>query len=304
MSNLGTQVKIIEHSMGHLGRELITFQAKYQRFVHSELMTHRVAARNASSSRAIPVKKLVQKAIDDPAMFASIRTNAKGMQPGGVASPEVAAQFEKEWLELRDIVAEYVLRWADVDGMNIAKEIANRAMEPWHHIEIVFTVSRPGLDNFYGLRDHPMAQKEIEVLAKMMREAHKLSRPKHLKPGQWHLPYVHEQERVNKSNLALVVLSAARCARVSYQNHDGKLTTEEEDMALFERLALNEPPHASPLEHQACMAPPNVIDGLNGNLEPGWVQLRKIFERTSMLQPHDKLDHIKQFVNNPVMLTV
>lgn len=297
----GTQVKIVEHSLGACGRELITFQLKYQRFVHAEIMTHRAASRNASSSRAIPVKKLIQKAVDDPAMFASVRTNAKGMQPGGIASPEVAEQFNREWLELRDIAIEYAQRWSDPEGMNVAKELVNRAVEPWHHIEVVFTISRPGLDNLYELRDHPMAQKEFEVLAKMMRYAHGLSVPKQLEPGQWHLPYIHEQERINHKPIQLLIWSVARCARVSYMNHDGKQTSPEEDESLFERLAMNDPPHMSPLEHQACIAPPGV-SGYSGNLEEGWVQLRKVYERMRNTSLDARIAHLKQFVNYPINL--
>ena len=41
-------------------RRLITVALRYPRFIHSELMTHRVFSRNASSSRAIPVKTMLR----------------------------------------------------------------------------------------------------------------------------------------------------------------------------------------------------------------------------------------------------
>lgn len=37
---------------------LVTVEATYPRFIHSELMTHRAFARNAASSRAIPWKRI------------------------------------------------------------------------------------------------------------------------------------------------------------------------------------------------------------------------------------------------------
>lgn len=52
------EVKIIEDSIFN-GSRLTTFQLKYPRFIHSEFMTHRVFSRNASSSRAIPVSKMI-----------------------------------------------------------------------------------------------------------------------------------------------------------------------------------------------------------------------------------------------------
>ena len=39
-----------------------TMQLRYPRFIHAEFMTHRVFSRNASSSRAIPVKKQLEDA--------------------------------------------------------------------------------------------------------------------------------------------------------------------------------------------------------------------------------------------------
>ena len=50
-----TSAKIIADSVAPNGERLTTFELSYPRICHSELMTHRVFSRNASSSRAIPV---------------------------------------------------------------------------------------------------------------------------------------------------------------------------------------------------------------------------------------------------------
>jgi hypothetical protein len=42
---------------------------------------------------------------------------------------------------------------------------------------------------------------------------------------------------------------------VSYMNHGGKLSTKGEDIILYNRLVDANPPHMSPLEHQAQCAP-------------------------------------------------
>lgn len=49
------------------GDTLSTLLLRYPRFIHAELMTHRVFSRNAASSRAIPIKKLIADVEDNPA---------------------------------------------------------------------------------------------------------------------------------------------------------------------------------------------------------------------------------------------
>ena len=50
------------------GKVLSTLLLRYPRFIHAEMMTHRVFSRNSASSRAIPVKKLIDDVVRDPAM--------------------------------------------------------------------------------------------------------------------------------------------------------------------------------------------------------------------------------------------
>ena len=73
--------------------------------------------------------------------------------------------------------------------------------------------------------------------------------------GEWHLPYITDEDRGTAEATGvpgiLQKMSAARCARVSYLNHDGKSPDRDADLNLFERLAGSEPMHASPLEHVA-----------------------------------------------------
>ena len=45
---------------------LWTFELTYPRYIHSEFMTHRVFSRNASSSRAIPVKRMIEQVRNNP----------------------------------------------------------------------------------------------------------------------------------------------------------------------------------------------------------------------------------------------
>jgi len=70
-------------------------------------------------------------------------------------------------------------------------------------------------------------------------------------------------------------MSAARCCRVSYVNHEGKNTSLKEDIDRYNSLVEADPPHMSPVEHQATPA-------VNGeffffNLK-GWKSQRWVLE--------------------------
>jgi hypothetical protein len=95
--------------------------------------------------------------------------------------------------------------------------------------------------------------------------------------SNWHLPYVTAGERTHyhAEPQFLAKLSAARCARVSYLTHDGRVPNVDEDLALYERLVGGVPLHASPIEHQAYPLPD---DHWRSNNFVGWRQNREIVE--------------------------
>jgi hypothetical protein len=149
------------------------------------------------------------------------------------------------------------------------KQIVNRIIEPWCHINTLVTSTEWA--NFDALRCHPDAQPEMRALAEASREARLNSTPTRLRPGEWHLPYITEDDRqevywstrhVSYGNnecfdevealQTCIKVSVARCARVSYLTHEGKKSTIDEDLALYDRLVGSTPLHASPTEHQAA----------------------------------------------------
>ena len=103
-----------------------------------------------------------------------------------------------------------------------------------------------------------------------------------LEPGQWHLPYVREDDWPNTPGEPddvpdMLKLSVACCASVSYNTVDGLVMTLDRATKLYDKLVGSTPMHASPLEHQAKV-PGRAQDyhsNLGGNLGAGWVQLRK-----------------------------
>ena len=264
--------KIIEDSIAGNGVRLTTLQLKYPRLIHSEFMTHRVFSRNASSSRAIPVAKMIEQVRTDPAMPIHWGSNQPGMQ----ARVELEGNDRLRAIARWQLAAEAAASHAEVMmELGLHKQVANRILEPFQWIHVIVTATE--WDNFFSLRAHPDAQPEIHALAEAMKQAFADSRPMPLEEGEWHLPYVTRLERATHLHDVdlLMKLSAARCARVSYLTHDGQAPDIEKDLALYERLVGSVPLHASPVEHQATPLP--AADMWSGNFR-GWLQYRKLVE--------------------------
>jgi thymidylate synthase ThyX len=268
------EVKIIADSISNSGVRLTTFVLKYPRFFHSEFMTHRVMSRNASSSRAIPLHKEIEEVVNNPAIPLSFLKNKPGMQGGDPLEDQQSAV--NLWLEARDKAVECAKKMQD---MNIHKQFANRILEPFTHISVVVTAT--DYINFFGLRYHQDAQPEILELAKKMYQAYNANTPDKLNDGEWHLPFITNKDweeakatctNQNEALQQVLKRSAARCARVSYRNHDGTNTTLAQDLTLYDRLINSTPAHCSPVEHQAmACSDPNIR---SGNFK-GWVQYRQ-----------------------------
>lgn len=235
--------QIIEDSIWN-GARITTLELYYPRIIHAEFMTHRVFSRNAGSSRAIPVKRLIAAVADDPFM-----PNAWGLNQKGMQAQEAEADAEicrSIWLDARDSAVRHAELLA---AQNVHKQLVNRLLEPFSHIRVVMTATGDVFPGFFYLRDHPDAQPEIQQLARVMRAAYDQSVP--VERGI-HLPYVTAEERFSNelSDDDRVQMASARCARVSYRTHDGLVPRLTEDLELAGKL-WGEPPHLSPFEHPA-----------------------------------------------------
>lgn len=265
------KVQIIADSIAPNGVRLTTMQLTYQRFFHSEFMTHRVFSRNASSSRAIPVRKVLSQVWNDPATPIHWGANQAGMQAKGQLKGVKLALAKGLWKWAGR--AACVFAWGMMK-VGLHKQVANRLLEPWQYIHVV--VSSTDWDNFFELRDHPDAQPEIQALARDMKFALTASVPRRLALGQWHLPYVEQDLADNDTLLPMFKkISVARCARVSYALHDGSYPSTAKDVELHDRLVASRPRHSSPAEHQAT--PSLLSTDRSGNFR-GWVQYRQMLE--------------------------
>ena len=261
------EAKIICDSISPDGIRLTTMEVKMHRFILAEMNTHRIFSRNSASSRAIPVKKMLERVKTDPAMPVFWGKNQSGMGASEELSPLEKEEAIKQWLEARDQAVKNV---ETLQNLNVHKQLANRLLEPWlWHTAII---SSTEWTNFFGQRcivnpetNQPYAQQEMYAAAMAMQKAYYESTPKLVGYCEWHLPYITEEdiEWVNKyfgigmylpekieMNSHLKKISAGRCARVSYLTHDGKRDPLE-DINLADKLIAAKPMHPSPFEHVA-----------------------------------------------------
>jgi thymidylate synthase ThyX len=261
---------------------LHTLQLRYPRFIHSELMTHRVFSRNAASSRAIPVAKMLEQVRTDPAMPIHWGKNQPGMQANAQLTGESLEWAKMQWLSAAQAAANYAKSMSD-DVIGLHKQVANRILEPFQFMHTI--VSATDWWNFFELRAHPDAQPEFQELAYCIKavidhvESNKLAVIRGhdrdaLPTDKWHLPYVLDSERALYQLPVLLAISAARCARVSYLTHDGEEPTVQKDIDLFGRLVGSKPLHASPIEHQA--RPMERSNGKVNNFRD-WIQFRHTY---------------------------
>lgn len=266
-----SEVKVIADSISESGVRLITLQVKFPRFIIPEFNTHRVFSRNFSSSRAIPTKKLLEQIRNNPAMPVHWGKNQAGMQAAEELEGIQKEAVQQLWLEAAKSAASF----AEVMAASGAhKQIVNRIIEPFLYVEGI--VSATEWENWFGLRAHADAQPEIHDLALKMHAAMFNSNPVELKMGEWHLPYVSEQEKNKFSREVLCKISSARCCRVSYLKHDGTAPSVEDDLMLCDRLTKSVPIHASPFEHVAT--PMENSFEKSGNFR-GWSQYRHLVEQ-------------------------
>lgn len=290
----GVSGQIILDSVSPEDIRLSTIHVRYPRMVHSEVMTHRVFTRNGRSSRAVPVKTLLAEDIYTPHFMKN--------KPGMVASEEFdkcdLPRIEKIWNDLAQYTKEACRKLME-EGVH--KQWANRPLEAFGYIDVL--ISSTDWANFYALRDEGGAQPEIYSIAQVIKHLRNDSKPKLLKPGQWHLPYIGVDDwevieeylfSIGETNPYGVAttdqlidvarkISTARCARLSIRPFDGDGSLEKE-LLRYEKLVVSRPVHASPAEH---IATPDTyktmgfhVNGWQNANEHGnyygWRQFRKI----------------------------
>lgn len=265
---------ILADSIAPNGKRITSFELQFPRFIHAEMLTHRLFSRNAASSRAIPVPISSAAIIADPA------------QPVMWGAQQPGMQSDNELTGLRLFLAKFfwnrIARQAARNSSLLAriglhKQYANRCSEYAQVYKIILTAT--DFANFFHLRNHHDAQPEIRQLAQAMYSARETSNPQPLNPGEWHLPYVntsrtedgtliYHQGSTQLSVKDAIKISASCCAQVSYRQLD---TSLNKAIRIYDRLVNASPVHASPFEHQASPMQTPSITSLTKSVsaEPG-----------------------------------
>jgi hypothetical protein len=269
----GFSAEVLADSITPSGVRVSTLVATLPRPYLAELNTHRLLSRdgyeqelsrNSASSRAIPTEKNIEFVRAFPYIPTTFNQRVKGMGVGDEFNEELTQKCRKTWIRARDhasVLAEYL------NELGLDKSRANRLLEPFMWHTVILTATE--WENFLALRcpdgDKPdvsfPAQLEMQEFAINIRDALAASRPKEMEEASWHAPYFDwEQEfellrgllgglavPIEHAINAALLVSARRCARVSYANEG----VDEELLISYDKaIQLAIMGHYSPMEHQ------------------------------------------------------
>ena len=258
------KANVIADSVNELGDRLTTMVIQFHRFILPEVNTHRMLSKNTSSSRAIPVNKLLEQVEEIEAYPLFWGANCKGMSAKQELSEQDQRKAKMIWRHARLMAITQVKALMAIGESGVHKQTANRLLEPFLTTTMIISgTNQPsGWQNLFNQRCHPDSQPEIRALADAMKLAYDTSEPERLSAGQWHRPFwnINDCDKVvisfgsdNATEIANKV-ATGRCARVSFLNHNGDRSILN-DIALHDRLLTSKPPHLSPFEHVAIALP-------------------------------------------------
>lgn len=278
---MSVSAKVIADSIFE-GSRLITLEIELHRFVLPEFNTHRSLSRNFQSSRAVPVKQMIEQVRNDPAMPVHWGLN----EPGMVANQQLEGfnlqEAKEEWIHYAKTAADSAEYMSELGAH---KQIVNRLLEPFMWTKGVATATIDDWQAFLKLRLHKDAQPEIKALAYEIGQAITNSSSAELSDGDWHMPYFGDGYYLKGCGIDVeeaVMISASCAGQVSYRKLDDSL---EKAKKIYDMLNLpsgglypENPPHFSPTEHQV-MFERDSCKSLSGNFhKEGFIQYRKALE--------------------------
>ena len=268
----GISARVVAKSQSaYSGQIIVTFEYDAPKCILAELNTHNMLVKNAQSSRAVPVKKVIEQIRSNPVTPVHWGSNQAGMVAGeeidnqvkmfySEYDPEVAddgyRNKETAWKISANRVADLMESWEEA---GYHKQIVNRIGEAFTMVRGVITGTE--IDNFFHLRYHKDADPYIAELARCMWEAYEQADAEVLYEGEWHTPYVKHFRasdgdaflEYHHDNLGITLeqalkISAAACGQVSYRKLD---LSEETVDRVWDRLMTGDIIHASVTGHQA-----------------------------------------------------
>ena len=185
--NSTIEAKIITDSICYNCDRITTFQVRVPKWLLQEIARHRVLSLCFNSSRAIPAKTIRKSATYTPLVWAK---NKSGMSAVDELSGNFQSLAELGWElgRLTSLWSHYLL-----EKSGLHKEYTNRVLEPYLMVDGVITATE--WENMLNLRMSKDAQPDFNTLARMINTCLKSSEPTYIKVGDWHLPYITEEEK-------------------------------------------------------------------------------------------------------------
>ena len=219
------KAEIVAHSLSPQGDELISVLCTFPRIILAEVNTHRMLSKNTSSSRAIPIKKMIEAVQTNPFIPIAWQKTHPGMQGSEYLNLEKSDYAKRDWLDAKRFAVDVAQR---MHKTGVTKQLCNRLLEPFMWTTMLITGPRSGWDNFFNLRcpqyklhggdDHEvykswkdavkiypaakdatildrlkcnkgLAEIHIMQLAECIYDALNENTPEQLKAGEWHIPF-------------------------------------------------------------------------------------------------------------------
>ncbi|MFN3927490.1 MAG: FAD-dependent thymidylate synthase [Pseudanabaenaceae cyanobacterium] len=270
------QAKILADSLNQeTGDRLVTFEiANFPKVLLQELNTHRMLSRNAASSRAIPVNKMIERVATHP-YIPTFRENQRGMVGKVLSDRE---QFEQAVAIYQQALADAIHYAEQLSGMSIHKESVNRLLEPFMTVPVI--ISGTEWQNFFKLRTAPAATPDFQTVALLLEELYHTHQPTPLKAGEIHgifSEFIPEELPV----IDRLKVMSARAARISYKNHGSNVMDINKDLELAENLIKDG--HLSPLEHVGWALNKQQCLWLDTRNYQGFLSFRAYLETSTVL---------------------
>lgn len=212
------KAEIVAHSRNiETGDELITYRLTYPRIILAQLNTYKQITKITASSRAQPFNKVVEVIENDPFIPLAYQRAHKGMQGTEYFTDEgEIRERDLEWLTARDKAVEQAKKLND---LGVTKQVTNRLVESFMWVTQLVTGTREAYEHLFnqrcpeyevgGVKGRSKKEMGLDLsdeewllsnkghaeihfmdLAEKMYDALRDSKPKELKPGELHVPYL------------------------------------------------------------------------------------------------------------------
>lgn len=258
-------------------KRLATIHIRIPWYITPELLKHRQLSISSRSTRAVPVEIMLKQVLDDMVLPPSFGKNQRGMQAGEELLP---VTVECLTTIIRNMGVGTASRVREMAKLGLHKQVCNKYLIPFLWCDLL--LSSTTWANLLTLRTHPDAAPEMQIIGSLIADCLVESEPTTLKLGEWHMPYITPEDWESLQEFGVVpsgfipklgMVSAARCARISYKPFDSDVVDVDRDLQLALSLKSDTPVHAVPFEHVALCGYSGPGSGNFGH-DSGWTQLR------------------------------